>query len=84
MNSLRMFKTILETKTVAPITLSSTTIQTTIIITTTTKTDTTETKPKTVYQPCEPCGKTNQSTEKCYCGANAANRPFPRQRIPQR
>ena len=36
-----------------------------------------ERKPKTVYPPCETCGKTNQSTEKCYFGANAANRQPP-------
>ena len=39
-----------------------------------------ERKPKTVYPPCETCGKTNHSTEKCYHGANAANRPPRRQR----
>ena len=39
-----------------------------------------ERKPKTVYPPCETCGKTNHSTERCYHGANAANRPPPRQR----
>ena len=33
--------------------------------------------PKTVYPPCETCGKTNYSTEKCYYGANAPNRPPP-------
>ena len=43
-----------------------------------------ERKPKTVYPPCETCDKTNHSTEKCYHGANAANRPPPRQRIPER
>ena len=43
-----------------------------------------ETKPKTVYPPCETCGKTNVSTERCYHGANAANRPPPRQRRPER
>ena len=37
-------------------------------------------KPKTVYPPCETCGKTNHSTERCYHGANAANR----QRRPER
>ena len=37
-------------------------------------------KPKALYPPCETCGKTNHSTEKCYNGANAANRPLPRQR----
>ena len=30
-----------------------------------------------VYPPCETCGKTNHSTEKCYCGANATNRLRP-------
>ena len=43
-----------------------------------------ERKPKTVYPPCETCGKTNHSTEECYKGANAANRPPPRQRRPER
>ena len=43
-----------------------------------------ERKPKTVYPPCETCGKTNHSTERCYHGANAANRPPPRQRRPKR
>ena len=31
-------------------------------------------KSRTVYPPCETCGKTNHSTERCYVGANAANR----------
>ena len=44
----------------------------------------TERKPKTVYPPCETCRKTNHSTEKCYFGANAVNRPPPRQRRPER
>ena len=43
-----------------------------------------ETKPKTVYPPCETCGKTNHSTEKCYYGANAARKPPPRHRRPER
>ena len=43
-----------------------------------------ERKPKTVYPPCETCSKTNNSTEKCYFGANAANRPPPRLRRPER
>ena len=34
-------------------------------------------KSRTVYPPCETYGKTNQSTERCYVGANAANRPLP-------
>ena len=43
-----------------------------------------ERKPKNVYPPYETCGKTNHSAEKCYHGANAANRPPPRQRKPER
>ena len=43
-----------------------------------------ERKPKTVYPPCETCGKTNHSTEKRYFGANAANRPPHRHRRPER
>ena len=43
-----------------------------------------ERKPKSVYPPCETCGKRKHSTEKCYHGANAANRPPPRQRGPKR
>ena len=43
-----------------------------------------ERKPKTVYPPCETCGKTIHSTEKSYYGANAANRPPPRNRRPGR
>ena len=43
-----------------------------------------ERKPKIVYPPCETCGKTNHSTENCYHGANAANRPPLRQRRPER
>ena len=43
-----------------------------------------ERKPKTNYPPCETCGKTNHATEKGYFGANAANRPAPRHRRPER
>ena len=43
-----------------------------------------ERKPKTVYPPCETCGKTNHPTEKSYFGANAANRPPPWHRRPER
>ena len=43
-----------------------------------------ERKPKTVYPACETCGKTNHSTEKCYFGDNAANRPPPQHRRPER
>ena len=44
----------------------------------------TERKPKTVYPPGETCGNTNYSTERCYHGANAANKPPPRQKRPER
>ena len=40
-------------------------------------------KSRTPYPPCETCGKTNHSTERCYVGANAANRPFPWKNKPQ-
>ena len=43
-----------------------------------------ERKPKTVYPPCETCGKRNLSTERWYQVANAANRPPLRQRRPER
>ena len=43
-----------------------------------------ERKPKIVYPPCETCGKANHSTEKCYYLANAANRPPPRHRRPEK
>ena len=36
-----------------------------------------DSKSRTLYRPCETCGKTNHSTERCYVGANAANRPLP-------
>ena len=39
-----------------------------------------ERRPKPVFPPCETCGRTNHSTERCYLGANAANRPPPRNR----
>ena len=31
-------------------------------------------KPRPVFPPCETCGGTNHSIERCYLGANAANR----------
>ena len=40
-------------------------------------------KSRTLYPPCETCGKTNHSTERCYVGANAANRPLPWMNKPQ-
>ena len=40
-------------------------------------------KSRTLYPPCETCGKTNRSTERCYVGANAANRPLPWKNKPQ-
>ena len=38
---------------------------------------------RTVYPPCETCGKTNHSAERCYVGANAVNRPLPCTSKPQ-
>ena len=38
---------------------------------------------RTLYPPCETCCKTNHSTERCYVGANAANRPLPWTNRPQ-
>ena len=40
-------------------------------------------KLRTVFPPCETCGRNNHSTEKCYLGANAADRPPPRNRRPE-
>ena len=40
-------------------------------------------KSRILYPPCETCGKTNHSTERCYVGANAANRPLPWKNKPQ-
>ena len=34
-------------------------------------------KSRTVYPPCEICGKTNHSAERCYVEANKVNRPLP-------
>ena len=36
-----------------------------------------------VFPPCETCGETNHSTEKRYFGANAVNRPPPRNKRPE-
>ena len=38
---------------------------------------------RTLYPPCEKCGKMNHSTERCYVGAYAANRPLPWKNKPQ-
>ena len=40
-------------------------------------------KSRTLYPPCETCSKMNYSTERCYVGANAANRPLPWKNKPQ-
>ena len=40
-------------------------------------------KSRNFYPPCETCGKTNHSIERCYVGANAANRPLPWKNKPQ-
>ena len=42
-----------------------------------------ERKSRTLYPPCETCGKMNHSTERCYVGANAANRPLSWKNKPQ-
>ena len=34
-------------------------------------------KSRTLYPPYETCGKTDHSTDRCYVGANADNRPLP-------
>ena len=39
-------------------------------------------RPKPVFPPCETCGRTNHSTERCCLGANAANRPPLRNKRP--
>ena len=64
--------------------ISPTRTATSTNITTNKNSNKAERKPKTVYPPGETCGKTNHSTEKCYYGANAANRPPPRQKRPER
>ena len=38
---------------------------------------------RTLYPPCGTCGKTNHSTERCYVGANAANKPLTWKNKPQ-
>ena len=68
----------METKTVAPITLSQTTTQTKKNNNNYKNSNRAKTKPGTVYPPFQTGGKTNHSTEKSYYGANAANRPPPR------
>ena len=42
-----------------------------------------ERRSRPVFPPCETCGRTSHSTEKCYHGANAANRPPPRNGQPE-
>ena len=38
---------------------------------------------RTLYPPCETCGKTHHLTGRCYVGANAVNRPLPWKSKPQ-
>ena len=38
---------------------------------------------RTLYRPCESCDKKNHSTERCYVGANATDRPLPWKNKPQ-
>ena len=40
-------------------------------------------RPRPPFPPRETCGRINHSTEKCYLGANAANRPPARNRRPE-
>ena len=40
-------------------------------------------KSRTLYPPCETCGKTNHSTKKCCVGTNATNRPLPWKNKPE-
>ena len=40
-------------------------------------------RPRPVFPPCQTCGRTNHSTERCYLGANAPNTPPPRNRRPE-
>ena len=40
-------------------------------------------RPRPVFPPCETCGRTNHSTEKCHIGTHAANRPPARNRGPE-
>ena len=47
------------------------------------KNDQRDRRSRPVFRPCGSCGRTNRSTEKCYLGANAANRPPPGNRRPE-
>ena len=40
-------------------------------------------KSRTLHPPCETCGKTNHSAERCDVGANTVVRPLPRRNKPQ-
>ena len=40
-------------------------------------------KSRSVFPPCETCGRNNHSAEKNYLGTNAAKRPPPRKRRPE-
>ena len=40
-------------------------------------------KSRTLYRPCETCGKANHSIERCYVRANAVNKPLPWESKPQ-
>ena len=82
-NKLKIIRIILETKSVTLIPRTRTATST-LIITTTKTVNRAERRPKTFYPPCETGGKTNHSTEKWYFGANAANRPPPQHRRPER
>ena len=77
---LKKIKIILETKTVTSITLTRTATS----INTTTETVPEPREGQKLFTDPVTSGKTNHSTEKCYFGANAAHRPPPRHRRPER
>ena len=79
-NKPRTQKTVLETRTVGPLTITPTTMTTTKITTTITI----STKKRQETKICDTSGKTNKSTEKFHFGANAAVGPPPRNRRPKR
>ena len=66
-----------------PIPLTRTAMSTTTITTTKLVTEPKESR-KLLTHPVRHVEKPNHSTEKCYSGSNAANRPPPRHRRPER
>ena len=82
-NKLKIFKIILETETVTPTTLFRIVMST--LITTTTKTVTEPKESQKLFiHPVRHVERHTIPQKKCYHGANAANRPPPRQGRPKR